>query len=297
MNWHKPAGTLANDGWEVDVRPGSPEWSHTGLLVGTLPDGETRTVETTGSEFVVVPLAGRVVVSFGGGKVALERPGTVFDGPADVAYVPRNSTFTVTAAGPARVALCHAPASTDHPFQVVPAGEVPVETRGAGNASRQVHNFATPDAMRADSIICCEVLTPAGNWSSYPPHKHDTERPGEETQLEEIYYFEVQSQGPSAGDPHGYQVVYSADERPIDVDTQVRSGDVVLVPHGWHGPSMAPPGYHLYYLNVMAGPGPERAWRIVDDPNHAWVRETWASQSVDPRLPFPINSVAPEGKP
>jgi 5-deoxy-glucuronate isomerase len=140
------------------------------------------------------------------------------------------------------------------------------------------------------------VVTPAGNWSSYPPHKHDEERPGVETQLEEIYYFEVQHEGGAAGadgtdgtngaDPVGYQRVYGTDERPIDVLAEVRSGDVVLVPHGWHGPAMAPPGYDLYYLNVMAGPGQERAWLICDDPAHGWVRDTWSTQQVDPRLPL-----------
>jgi 5-deoxy-glucuronate isomerase len=129
------------------------------------------------------------------------------------------------------------------------------------------------------------VLTPAGNWSSYPPHKHDEHRPGEEAELEDIYYFEV------ADSPHGtpgvgYQRVYGTADRPLDVLEEVRSGDVVLIPHGWHGPSMAAPGYDLYYLNVMAGPGDERAWLICDDPAHAWVRATWTDQPVDPRLPL-----------
>ena len=124
------------------------------------------------------------------------------------------------------------------------------------------------------------MLTPGSNWSSFPPHKHDEDREGESV-LEEVYYFEVDKDGP------GYQRVYtSGPGREIDVCTEVRSGDTVLVPHGWHGPSMAAPGYHLYYLNVMAGPGDERAWRICDDPAHAWVRGTWDDQEIDPRLPL-----------
>ena len=101
--------------------------------------------------------------------------------------------------------------------------------------------------------------------------------------LEEIYYFEV-ADGPAvrASATSGC----TAPERRIDVLAEVRTGDVVLIPHGWHGPSMAAPGYDLYYLNVMAGPGDERAWLICDDPAHAWVRDTWADQAVDPRLPF-----------
>jgi 5-deoxy-glucuronate isomerase len=157
---------------------------------------------------------------------------------------------------------------------------VPVEVRGAGIASRQVNNFCTPEGFPyADKLIACEVLTPGGCWSSYPPHKHDEERPGE-CSLEEIYYFEVARGGMA------YQRVYGTDDRPIDVLAEVRTGDVVLIPHGWHGPSMAAPGYDLYYLNVMAGPSPERQWLICDDPAHAWVRETWAGQDADPRLPL-----------
>ena len=142
--------------------------------------------------------------------------------------------------------------------------------------------------LAAHSIIACEVLTPGGNWSSYPPHKHDEERPGRETELEEIYYFEVRSTERSDPERAGvaYQRVYGTQERPVDVLAEVGTGDVVLIPHGWHGPSIAAPGYHLYYLNVMAGPEKERAWRFCDDPAHAWIRGTWDGQAIDPRLPL-----------
>jgi 5-deoxy-glucuronate isomerase len=156
--------------------------------------------------------------------------------------------------------------------------------RGTGNCSRQVHNFGTADAFDADSLMAVEVITPGGNWSSYPAHKHDEETPVESA-LEEIYYFEIDS-GPDDSRGFGYQRVYGTPSRPIEVLEEVRSGDVVLVPHGYHGPSVAAPGYHMYYLNVMAGPGEERVWRIVDDPEHTWVRGTWADQAVDPRLPL-----------
>jgi len=126
-----------------------------------------------------------------------------------------------------------------------------------------------------------EAVTPGGNWSSYPPHKHDEERPGESI-LEELYYFEI-APGP-AGPGIGYQRAYGTAARPLDLLAEVVSGDVVLIPHGWHGPSMAVPGYDMYYLNVMAGPGPERAWRITDDPAHAWIRDTWPALAIDPRL-------------
>jgi 5-deoxy-glucuronate isomerase len=206
----------------------------------------------------------------------------VFSQVSDFAYVPRDATVTITSAGGGRFALPAARAGRRLPPRYAPAAGVPVELRGAGQCSRQVVNFCTPAAFEADNLIACEVLTPAGNWSSYPPHKHDEDRPGRETVLEEIYYFVV------AGGPGGpgmaYQRVYGTGDRAIDVLAEVRSGDVVLIPHGWHGPSMAVPGYDLYYLNVMAGPGAERAWRICDDPAHSWIRDTWTDQPIDPRL-------------
>lgn len=295
--WVLPLGAGAGGGWDVVVDDSRDGWVHTGLRVGSLADGQSRTLELGAQEGVVVPLAGALSVhcvddTGGEQEVQLAGRASVFAGPTDVAYLPRGSRVTLTGDGPARVAVALAAASKREdalPFRHLGAGEVPVELRGAGQASREVRNFGTPGVLDADSLIACEVITPAGNWSSYPPHKHDEERDGVETELEEIYYFEVQVEAgaPTADtvDPVGYQRVYGTDDRPIDVLAEVRTGDVVLVPHGWHGPSMAAPGYDLYYLNVMAGPGRERAWLICDDPAHAWVRETWTSQSLDPRLP------------
>jgi 5-deoxy-glucuronate isomerase len=194
----------------------------------------------------------------------------------------------VASAGGGRFAVASAPAAQDRPVRHLPAGAVPVELRGAGSSTRQVNNFGVPGVLDADTLIACEVLTPAGNWSSYPPHKHDEEHEGRESELEEIYYFEMRGVegAPENARPFGYQRVYGTPGRPINVMAEVRNGDVVLVPHGWHGPAMAPPGYDMYYLNVMAGPGDQREWLICDDPDHAWVRSTWETEKVDPRLPF-----------
>lgn len=275
------------DSGQVAIEPGRGGWRYTGLLVQNLTEDKPLQVQTGDCEYLVLALAaGDLVVDCDGHTERLAGRSNVFAGPADVAYIPRNTTLTVTGTG--RVALPYAIATADLPMSVVRAGQVPVELRGAGSCSRQVHNFGTPGVLQASAIIACEVITPAGNWSSYPPHKHDEYRPGEESQLEEIYYFEVRadSGAPPSADPVGYQCVYGSSERPIRVQTEVRSGDVVLVPHGWHGPAMAAPGYDLYYLNVMAGPGPERIWLICDDPAHAWVRSTWDTQQIDPRLPL-----------
>ncbi|HET7475076.1 MAG TPA: 5-deoxy-glucuronate isomerase [Dermatophilaceae bacterium] len=282
-SWVRPANSTARNGFEVAIGPREAGWDHTGMYVASLAAGESRQVATGDFEWLVVPLSGSVRVDCGELSVVLDGRKDVFSGPTDVAYVPLGVSFTVTSSGDARVALPHASASTAFPFRRIGAEQVQVELRGAGHATRLVRNFGTPGVLDADSIIACEVLTPAGNWSSYPPHKHDEQRPGQESALEEIYYFELQADAEVNASPIGYQRVYGTADRPIDVLAEVRTGDVVLVPHGWHGPAMAPPGYDMYYLNVMAGPG-RREWLICDDPDHAWVRQTWATQPIDPRL-------------
>jgi len=307
--WVLPLGTAGGGGWDLAVTDAYEGWHHTSLRVATLTGSDVRVLAGGDWEYVVVPLSGgvRVTVETPDGsthEAALAGRVDVFAGPTDVAYVPAGSRITVRAAGagagaagPVRVALAGALVSAGsgtasgtagvRAFRHLAAGEVPVERRGSGAASREVRNFGTPAVLDADAIIACEVVTPAGNWSSWPPHKHDVERGGEETALEEIYYFETKSTDPRGTDPVGYQRVYaSSADRPIDVLAEVRTGDVVLVPHGWHGPSVAAPDAHLYYLNVMAGPGPQRAWLICDDPAHAWVRGDWPDQPFDGRLPL-----------
>ncbi|GAA1461264.1 5-deoxy-glucuronate isomerase [Williamsia maris] len=289
--YYIPAGS-ATAPLTVDVTPESAGWTESSLFVVELGAGESITRSSGDDEILVVPLAGSATVSCDDRSFELAGRPNVFSGPTDFVYVGRDSSYTVTADGSGgRYALCGARATNELDFRYVPSADVPVELRGAGNCSRQVHNFGTAGAFEADSIIACEVITPGGNWSSYPAHKHD-ENTELESQLEEIYYFEIADgpAGPGSPNPRspgfGYHRVYGTPERPIEVLEEVRSGDVVLVPHGYHGPSIAAPGYDMYYLNVMAGPGDERAWRICDDPSHTWLRESWEHQAVDPRLPL-----------
>jgi 5-deoxy-glucuronate isomerase len=279
-NLHRPHGSLAAGRWSVDLDPAAAGWTWTSLKVLTLGAGETERVDTGPCEMLVLPLAGSCTVICGGERLELAGRLSVFDGLSDFAYLPRGAKAAIASAAGGRFALPGAVAGEDLPVRYGPAGDVGVELRGAGSCSRQVNNFCTQDAFAAERLLACEVLTPAGNWSSYPPHKHDQDRPGESV-LEEIYYFEFRASESAMG----YQRVYGTADRPVDVLAEVRSGDVVLIPHGWHGPSMAVPGYDMYYLNVMAGPG-ERRWLICDDPQHAWIRQTWDGQRADLRLPF-----------
>ena len=275
--------TLEGGTHQLVVTPESAGWAFSGLAVLKLAPGESVTWSTGAAETLVLALEGSCEVTCDDATLRVAGRANVFSGPSDFVYAPRDAELTITSPAGGRFALPSARCERRLPFRHQSADAVPVEMRGAGQASRQVNNFCTPDAFDADALIACEVLTPGGNWSSYPPHKHD-EKTATESVLEEIYYYEVAA-GPG-GPGVAYQRVYGSPGKEIDVLAEVRSGDVVLIPHGWHGPSMAAPGYDLYYLNVMAGPGPERAWRICDDPAHAWVRETWDSQALDPRLPF-----------
>lgn len=268
----------------LEVTPASAGWAHSGLIVVALAAGESETVALDGAEAMILSLTGAAQIAVDDTAFTLQGRANVFAGPSDVVYAPRGAEVTISSVAGGRFAVCTAVCSNRLEPSYLPATDVPVELRGAGQASRQVNNFGTPGVLEADRLIACEVLTPGGNWSSYPPHKHDEERAGEETRLEEIYYFEV-ADGPSSPGL-GFQRVYGHDDAEIDVLTEVRTGDAVLIPHGWHGPSIAAPGYDLYYLNVMAGPGSERAWLICDDPAHAWIRDTWAEQPIDSRLPF-----------
>ncbi len=285
-------GEAADDTFSLVITPENAGWGYSSLRILELPAGGSSTFDTGEDEMCVLPLSGGCVVEctdLDGTKERFEITGRagVFTRVTDFAYVPRDATVTVSSAGGGRFALPGARADRRLTARYGPADGVQVEFRGAGQASRQVNNFCTPAAFEADKLMAVEVLTPAANWSSFPPHKHDEEREGE-SQLEEVYYFEVDRDGP------GFQRVYtSGPGREIDVCAEVRTGDTILIPHGWHGPSMAAPGYHLYYLNVMAGPSPDRTWLICDDPAHAWVRGTWDDQEIDPRLPLTTTAEKP----
>lgn len=291
--WFFRRGDLGQDGWESVVDDRLEGWQYTGLRVAELANGDERMLPAADLERLVVPLAGSFSVTYrtaDGQSSAQQLVGrrSVFDGQPDVLYLPVGASAVLSGRG--RVAVAEAPATETHPVTYMPKSRVPLELRGAGRSSRQVHNFGTPEVLAASKFIVCEVITPAGNWSSFPAHKHDENVPGVESRLEEIYYFETAvSRGlnaPADADPFGLFATYPSSAGEIVIDAIVRSGDIALVPYGYHGPAAAAPGYDMYYLNVMAGPDPERVWNITDDPTHAWVRSSWEGQQVDPRLPY-----------
>jgi 5-deoxy-glucuronate isomerase len=284
---HLPAGASAADGDAVVVTPESAGWTYCGLRVVRLAAGSARTLETGNEELAVLPLAGSVVVEVEGRRLELEGRESVFARVCDWAYVPVDAEVRLSSAAGAELALASARAERRFEPAHVRSADVLIEIRGAGQATRQVTNFMSPEAFDgADRLICVEVLTPDGSWSSYPPHKHD-DTEGSLANNEEIYYFRVGRTGAveTSGEGFALHRTYTADGS-IDEIVVVRDGDVFLVPRGYHGPCVAAPGYPLYYLNVMAGPNAERTMAIVDDPELAWVRASWEGEPTDPRCPL-----------
>jgi 5-deoxy-glucuronate isomerase len=284
---HLPAGSHGSGGDLLTITPESAGWAHAALRVVRLAPGAALDLATGRFETAVLPLTAPAVdVEVEGRRFALAGRASVFDRVADFAYLPAGCEARLTSASGGEVALPAALAGARIDPYHAPAAEVPVEIRGAGQATRQVTNFLAPDAFPAVNLCAVEVLTPDGNWSSYPPHKHD-EASADEAELEEIYYFRIEAAGSGPPGRAGFAVhrTYTAD-RAIDATVTVADGDAFLIPRGYHGPSVAAPGYPLWYLNVLGGPGPERSMRFCDDPAHHWVRDSWAGMPADPRCPM-----------
>jgi 5-deoxy-glucuronate isomerase len=266
-----PSPTPEPDGTLLRVTPESAGWGHVGFEVLALAGAGAQAQRDTGDrELCVVVVSGTVHVTSAHGRWRdLGGRPDPWSGAPDAAYLPPGTQVTVEAAGAgAEVGLCWAPAPNGGAAaRVLPGDEIEVETRGHGALQRTVHPILMGD-READSLLVCEVLTPPGHWSSYPPHKHDRDDPPTETFLEETYYHRV---APSRG--FGLQRVYT-DDRSLDESLAFGDRDCVLVPRGYHTVS-APPGYDVYYLNVMAGP--TRAWAVANDPDHAWTLDPQAA--------------------
>ena len=286
--WHSPAGALASPGRSVSLDPRVGALVCCGLRVLELASGESVTFATGGLEMAVLPLSGAVRVEVERRQFDLRDRTHVFHGLADWAYLPIDAEVRLTAtAGPAQVALPSAIAGKRFDPAKVDAEAVPVELRGAGQSTRQLNNFMAPRVFDgADRLMCVEVITPDGNWSSYPPHRHDGE--GDcVVNNEEIYYFRVASTVTGSYSVDGFAMHRTyTDDGEIDVNVAVYDGDIFSIPRGYHGPCVAAPGYPLYYLNVLAGPSGGRSMAFCDDPTHHWVRDSWNEMATDPRLPM-----------
>jgi 5-deoxy-glucuronate isomerase len=300
---HVPAGALADGDCPLVLTPDVAGWAYCGLRVLDLAGDAPRELTTGDSELFVLPLSATgltVTVRHAGGRDTFELAGrtSVFGRVSDFAYVGRDSELTITSASGGQVALPSARCERALPPRYGAAEDVAVETRGAGPATRQVTNFASPEAWsHADKLMCVELLTPDGNWSSYPPHKHD-DSPECPVNNEELYYFRIGRAGSTDYEPSGFGMhrTYTG-PRPdlgddldpgelVDDTLVVGDGDAYLIPRGYHGPCIAAPGYTMYYLNVLAGPGGERSMAFCDDPTHHWVRDAWAGMATDPRCPM-----------
>ena len=225
-------------------------------------------------EIALVPLSGRCRVEAEGEYWELGGRANVFAGMPWALYLPRDTAYRVEAEG--EVAICGARCETRREPVLVGPDDVEIEVRGAGNATRQINHIVKPE-FPAERLLVVEVFTPAGNWSSYPPHKHDEDRPPDEVVLEETYYFRTRKT-----EAFAVQRLYSP-RHGLDVTETVRDGDLMLVPYGYHTTAAAH-GYDLYYLNALAGD--RRSMASADDPDLHWIRDAWATIEPDPRVPL-----------
>ena len=236
--------------------------------------GERVELDTRECEVGIVLLGGTCTVeSLLGSWSKIGRRPNVFAGMPYALYLPIHTSFTITADSQCDIALCYSKAEKSYPPRLITPSDVAIEIRGAGNATRQINSIFPPD-FPAHRLIVVEVYTPSGNWSSYPPHKHDVHNPPAEVDLEEIYYYRIDR-------PDGFAIqrVYTSDHH-LDETLTVRTGEMVLVPEGYH-PVVAAHGYNVYYLNVLAGSA--RSLAASEDPKHLWVRQDWHDK--DPRVP------------
>ncbi|WP_175957090.1 5-deoxy-glucuronate isomerase [Schaalia sp. Marseille-Q2122] len=281
------AGELADANFDLNLTPEKAGWDWSALRILTLPAGGSVGIPGGDIEYLVLPLTGGCEVEVNTERFTLDGRTSPFTDITDYLYVPRGADVTIVSHEGGRFALPGAKATADLPVRYCPRSEVVTTLRGAGPSSRQVNNYALGNTVETSHLLACEVLTPGGNWSSYPPHKHD-EHTELERILEEIYYYEIR---PGHDEREGFalQRIYPSPGHDIDVCTEVHSGDIVIMPYGYHGPSVAAPGYDLYYQR-HGRTAEDSVWLMTDDPHHTWVRQTWQTQEVDPRLPMtPMN--------
>ena len=249
-------------------------WEWMSFVVRRLLPGQAMELRTEGEEMALVLLGGNCLANWGAGEQSIGARANVFDGFPYALYLPNDHRVTLKAESVCEIAECRVPSKARHEPRLVTPKDVASGLRGGENTSRQIVEVI-PSSFPADKLVVFEVYTPGGNWSSYPPHKHDVDQPPGEVDLDEIYYYRIK-------DARGFalQNLYRSD-RSRDSLVKVHDGDVVLVRDGYH-PVVAGPGYDTYYLNFLAGTS--RAMAVTEDPEHLWLRSTW--KQTDPRLPL-----------
>jgi 5-deoxy-glucuronate isomerase len=266
----------AESGTLLDITPRAAGWKYIRFSVRRVARGDTLAGRSDGEEICLVLLQGSCRASWDGGAATRLGPrASVFQAYPHALYLPHGHRYELTADSVCEVAVARAPSKrADLEARLVRPEDCGFEIRGGGNATRQIVDILPP-AFPADRLMLCEVFTPSGNWSSYPPHKHDQDRPPREVDLDEVYYYRM-------SDPRGYGVqrLYTGDGR-TDETLKVEHGDVVLVREGYH-PFVSAFGFHSYYLNVLAGE--RRSMAASDDPRYAELRRAWPPP--DPRLPL-----------
>lgn len=270
----------ATHGEYLRITPESAGWEHLHFSARRMKRGEQWQASTGDCEYGLVIIGGVCTVQSSRGEWPhIGRRPDVFSGMPYALYLPAQTDFTLTALTAELDIACGCCQSEgNHPAQLVTPEQVAIEIRGGGNATRQI-NSIFPPGFNCHRLVAVEVYTPSGNWSSYPPHKHDVHRVDVagrllEADLEEIYFYKHDK-------PQGYAIqrVYTTDAR-LDETILARDSDAVLVPKGYH-PVASAHGYTTYYLNFLAGSAQSLA--NTDDPEHAWIKQTW--KTTDPRVP------------
>ncbi len=257
----KPAGL---NGKIHDITPASANWGFVGFGLYKLGAGDEAREVTGDREVILVLVEGKAQITAAGQAFGVlgERMDVFERTPPHCVYVPGGADWSAVATTACTLAVCSAPGGTDRGAAIIGPAGIATTPRGTGANTRYINNIAMEDRDVADSLLVTEVFTPDGNWSSYPPHRHDEDDYPRMTYLEETYYHRL---NPSQG--YGIQRVFTQDGS-LDETMAVSNEDVVLVPKGHH-PCGVPYGYEMYYLNVMAGP--RRAWRFENHPDHDWI--------------------------
>jgi 5-deoxy-glucuronate isomerase len=259
----------------VEVTPQSAGWQYLTFETRRAAAGETLSGSTEGVELCLVLLGGDATFEWAGETRRVQGRKNVFAGLPHALYLPPGHTWSLRADSAVEVGLATAPAEGRLPPRFIAPDDVTVEIRGGHNVTRQISHIVDPG--QAEKLLCVEVYTPSGNWSSYPPHKHDVQAPPDEVDLEEVYHYRFQP-----ADGWALQRLYT-DDRSLDAVVRPEEGDTVLVRQGYH-PVVTAPGYDCYYLNFLAGVTP--SWVARDEPQLAWVRGNWEGGEERLRLPL-----------